>query len=241
MPVYGMPNGSTLEIDFTSNTNLAYGLSDEDGDGFMDDLPGGQSLIITTSVMIGCSDSMAGCAGNLACSLSNIEVNGKRNCGQDFQQFATLSEPISFFYGNGGSTTNSVPTGGYGIPITEVMVTTCDTWLPAMNGQQFSYTFDSNNIGHCEMSGGIKMVATITAAGNRINHIRFENGSATYQGAAVPGATGYWNTIDLGGGVTDTVSYTVEIPAGDINAAMHDYYFNLWNMRVSASLMTMHL
>jgi len=220
-------DGSTLILDFTNNTNPAYGLTDEDGDGFMDDLPGGQTLTITTSVSIGCSDSMAGCNGDLACSLSRIEVNGKRNCGQDFQQFANLSEPLSFFYGNAGSTTNDVPTPGYGIPITEIIETTCDVWTPSVNGYEFSYDFDSENIGHCAMSGGIKLVATITAGGNRINHIRFENGSATYQGAAVPGAIGYPNTIDLGGGLLDTVSYTVEVPAGDANATSHDYYLNL--------------
>ena len=220
-------SGSTLTLDFTSNTDPAYGFTDEDQDGFMDDLQGGQSIRIKTNISIGCSDAMATCSGDLACSLRRIEVQGKRNCGQAFQQFANLSEPVSFFYGNEGSSTNAVPTPGYGIPITEVMVTTCDVWLPGMNGYEFHYDFGSENIGSCGMSGGIKLVATVTAAGNRIKHIRFEDGSATYQGAAVPGAIGYPNTIDIGGGILDTVSYTVEVPAGDGSVTAHDYYFNL--------------
>ncbi len=220
-------NNSTIEIDFTANTDPAYGLTDEDGDGFLDDLAGDQNLIITTSISIGCSDSMASCSGNLACNLTRIEVNGKRNCGQDFQQFANLSEPVSFFYGNGGSTTNAVPTSGYGIPITEIVETTCDVWTPTMNGYEFSYTFDSNNIGHCADSGGIKFVATITGGGDRVKHVRFQDMSATYEGMPVPGAIGYPNTIDIGGGLLDTISYTVEIPAGDSNLTDHNYYFNL--------------
>ena len=220
-------SGSTLTLDFTSNTNGAYGLTDEDQDGFMDDLAGGQSLLIETSISIGCAESMAGCDGNLGCSLTRIEVNGKRNCGQDFQQFANLSEPISFNYGNDGTSTNAVPTTGYTIPIVELVETTCDIWEPSGTPYEFHYDFASNNIGNCENSGGIKFVATITAGGNRINNIRFESGTATYQGANVAGATGYWNIINLGGGVTDTVSYTIEIPAGDATATGHDYTFNL--------------
>jgi len=224
--LYSITN-STLTLDFTTNTDPIYGLTDEDSDGFFNDLQGGQSVVISTSIAIGCSDSMGACSGSLACSLSRIEVNGKRNCGQGFQQFANLSEPVNFFYGNDGTSTNAVQTTGYGLPITEVVFTTCDVWSPADEGHEFHYDFNSNNIGHCEMSGGIRMEVYVQANGARITDIRYEQGSATYQGAAVPGTTSMYDTVTLENGDLDTIGLIISIPAGDPTVTAHDYYFNL--------------
>ncbi len=227
--VWSIADG-TLTIDLTQNTtdfDGAGGLTDEDGDGIFDDLPGGNTITISTTIDIGCFGAGTGCSA-LACSLTNVEVNGKRNCGQDFQQFASLAGEgsISFFYGAEGSTTNSVPTPGYGIPITEVVETTCDVWAPTVNGYEFSYDFGLNNIAPC-MGGDIYMEIYVSANGNRINNIRYTEGSATYNGAPVPGASGMWDIIDIGGGLTDTVGYILTIPAGDPMATTHDYFFNL--------------
>ncbi|HMR90066.1 MAG TPA: hypothetical protein PKD51_18015, partial [Saprospiraceae bacterium] len=142
---------STISIDsklFTSDIDgPGVGLEDLDGDGFFDDLPGGQTVNLVYELEIGCSQQL-GCTA-LGCNITNIEVNGKRNCGQTFQQFGTLPTPISFFYGATSTATNSVGTPGYSIPITEVFQTTANVWLPTLNGYEFSYNFGASNVTPC--------------------------------------------------------------------------------------------
>ncbi len=219
--------GSTLELDFSTNTNPAYGLQDLDGGGVMNDLAGGDALTISTVIEIGCSDSMSSCDGDLGCNLSAIEVNGKRNCGQDFQQFGSFTPTVNFFYGEISSTDNTMIIPGYGLPITEVISTTANVWGPGTVGFEYGYEFGFENIEPCANPGGVYLVANIVAAGDRIKHIRYEDGSATYQGMPIAGTTAEYETVDIGGGMLDTIGLNITIPAGDPNASIHDYFFNL--------------
>ena len=225
--------GTAVELDFTqltSDVDGPGGLEDTDGDGLFDELPGGNSVIFDVEIEIGCSTGSLSCNA-LACSISNIEVNGKRNCGQDFQQFAPLSEPINFFYGETSSTNNNVVTTGYSLPITEVVSTVANTWNPFVEGYNFTYEFGSENIGACSTGpGNLYAQIVVTANGNRINHLRYEEGTATYMGVPVAGVTWDYDEIVIDAmGTTDTISLTINIPAGDTanDGGIHDYYFNL--------------
>lgn len=219
--------GSTLTIDFSTNTNPAYGLTDEDGGVFLNDLVGGTQLTFTTMIDIGCSDAMSSCDGDLACYLDRIEVNGMRNCGQGFQTNQPFSPAIEFNYGEISSSDNTMTISGYGIPITEVLATTANVWKPGTEGFDYSYEFGFNNITPCASPGGIKMIVNVVAAGERIKHIRYESGSAMYMNMPVASTVAEYQTVDLGGGILDTVGLTITIDAGDPNATINDYYFNL--------------
>ena len=231
--LWSAENG-VVTIDLTSNTtdfDGAGGLSDADNDGFFDDLPGGQSVTIFTELEIGCALEGAGCSP-LACSLSQLEINGKRNCGQNFQNFATLGGdgPVSFFYGEESQSNNNTTITGHTTPITEIFVTTANVWNPFVEGYNFTYDFGSENIAACASgTGALYARAVIFANGNRINHLRYEEGSATYQGAAVSGVTWEYDVIEISPGVMDTISISIQIPAGDVanDPTGHDYYFNL--------------
>ncbi|MBK8053014.1 MAG: hypothetical protein IPK35_07020 [Saprospiraceae bacterium] len=215
--------GGTLQIDFrqlTSDIDGTGGLSDFDGDGRFDDLLGGQSINFGVEIEIGCASDLK--CQSLGCNITSVDVNGKRNCGLPFQQIANLSTPINFSYGNTGVTTNAVQTPGYGIPITEVMQTTANVWLPTTNGYTFGYTFGSTNITPCASPGNIYLRVVIDAPGNRGSDIRYLENSATFQGNPVTGVTTELLIQDQ-----DTFGLVLNIPAGDINATMNDYYFNL--------------
>jgi len=223
----------TVTLDFSQLTTdpdgAGTGLEDLDGDGIFDDLPGGNVMTFDVEIAIGCSTGSLSCSA-LACSISRIEVNGKRNCGQDFQQFANLATPVDFFYGEESQSNNNMMITGHSTPITEVFVTTANVWNPFIEGYTFNYEFGSENITPCPGGpGNIYAVATVTANGNRINNLRYEAGSATYQGAAVPGVTWQYNTLVVDAmGTLDTTSISINIPAGDsANDPSHEYYFNL--------------
>ena len=193
-------SGSVIELDFSQLTMdpdaAGLGLEALDGDGIFNDLPGGNTIDFSVEIAIGCADDGSMNCNALACSISNIEVNGKRNCGQDFQQFAALDTPIEFYYGETSQSNNNMIITGHTSPITEVVVTTANTWEPFVEGYTFSYEFGSNNITPCPTgAGNLYAVATVNANGNRINHLRYEDGSATYQGAPVAGVTWQYNTI----------------------------------------------
>lgn len=220
-------NNSMLTLDFTSNTDALYGLTDEDADGFMDDLLDGQQIVITTNIEFGCLDDLSYCTENIDCSLDAITLNGTRNCDQSLSINANFGQSIDFFYGDLSHSTNATVTSGYNIPITEVITTTCNVWIPSLNGYEFSYEFDINNIGGCISTNGITLRAYVQADGTSISDIRFNNGSATYQGNPVPNANSYYDIVNIGGGILDTIGLTIDVPAGDPSQALHDYFFNL--------------
>jgi len=95
-------------FDFVVNTTLftsdpdgpGGGLEDIDGDGFFDDLPGGNTFSLTIEAAIKCQDpqQIVGCAA-LDCTFEQATVRGKRHCGQDFQQLPDISPAPVFSYG----------------------------------------------------------------------------------------------------------------------------------------------
>ncbi len=232
--IFDLTNG-VVTLDLTNNTSDfdgPGGITDEDNDGIYDDLPGGNSIVVMTVLDIGCAMEGADC-GSVGCSISNIEVNGKRNCGQDFQQFAPIGGdgPISFFYGNTGTTTNidyDLCCGGFVSRVYPV----CDVWNPTGIGYELSYEFGSENIGACPSgNGNIEMVITAVANGaTRMRNMRYTAGSATYEGAAVTGTTSQYLTVNNASGGLDTVALEIRIPAGSSaidGVQPHDYFFDL--------------
>ncbi len=220
-------DGGTIIVNLTGLTDDIDGpggLEDLDNDGFVDDLPGGQGIELISELSIGCADELNCMA--LECDFRQVEVNGKRNCSQNFQQFASFT-PVEFFYGSTSSTTNAIPTVGYGIPITQNFVTVADVWLPTDSAYQFSYEFGSNNVDACADPGNISLLVNVLANGDRITDIRYTDGSATYQGVPVAGVTWKYDSLEIEPGVFDTIGIEITIPAGNPSASIHDYEFNL--------------
>ncbi len=221
----------TVQVDFTQvNTNVDtpnVGIEDLDGDGVYDDLAGGQELNFSIVIEVGCADDSACTA--LASNINRVEVRGKRNCGQDFQQFSNLPTPVSFFYGETDFSTNDFndPNDCCGLAITEDFTTSPNVWLPTTNGYEFSYDFGFENIQTCSSGGDLYLVARVDAP-QRLSHIRYEAGSATYQGNSVTGVTTqYIVNSDPATGTMDTLFLEIKIPAGNLSDISHDYYFNL--------------
>ena len=220
----------TVTIDLTINTvdfDGPGGIMDIDGDGFFDDLPGGNTVTIGTELEIGCA--MEGDCASIACSLTQLEINGRHNCGQDMQEFPTIGGdgPINFFYGEISSSNNTMTISGYGIPITEVFVTTPDVWVQGTVPFTYDYEFGSNNIDACANPGDMQMVVTVIAGGNRINNIRYSDGTAMYLGSPVTVSDADWVLGTTEDGTIDTIAYEFVIEGGDPGATMHDYEFYL--------------
>ncbi len=234
-------SGATVVIDFrelTSDIDGAGGLSDFDGDGLFDDLPGGDTLRFYVELEIGCADN-ANCSA-LSCSITSVEINGKRNCGQDFQEFESFPTPISYFYGEQDQFDNEIDSVGdcCGRPITEDFRftrsdPTCSLWHPMKEGFYYSYLFGQENITPCAGGGDVYLEVTVTTNGtDRIPFIRYEEGSATYEGSPVPGVTWEYETVMLQNGDLDSVAVKIRIPAGDAsNIDFEDYHWNLELMR----------
>ncbi len=227
--------GANAIIDFTQVSTdfdgANIGLEDVDEDGLYDDLPGGNTIEIDVELNVVCGDGVD-CAP-LNCSIERIEVNGLRNCGQDFQQFADVT-PVSFFYGETAFDTNE-DIDRNGVLVTEEVDTDPNVWKPTVNGYSFTYDYGTENIEGCSPTGNLYLIVTVTANGARPNDIRYSAGSATYEAngdgdittiptTAVAGVTTQ-DIFDPDSGAKTAVEIT--IPMGDPSAGTHEYFFNL--------------
>lgn len=223
--------GGSVVVDLTANTSAIPGFSDEDSDGFIDDLAGGQTIMLEVEIDVICADPTIAesiCEGN-GCSIEKIDLSFKRNCNQAAQDFVTLSPAIEFGYGEISFSTNeTVPlTGNASFLVTENAVSgDCSTYLPFVNGYELTYEYGTNNIQGCT-AGNIYAEIFIEGPVSIWADIQYEAGSATYQTAAVAATTWAYETITNLSGEEDTLGIKIIIPAGNTATTTHDYYFNI--------------
>lgn len=235
-------SGSII-VDFANNNTPLIGLSDANNDGFFNDIIGGDSISLTVVMDVVCSEANAISCASSACSIEIIELNFKRNCGLDEQDFADLNPPIAFSYGETDFMTNETVLLE-GIYVTENHFSgDCSTWKPFDNGYNLQYTFGFENLTGC---GGSNIYAEIVITGGLTNmnnpppnspvgfenvgtewkDLRYMDGSATYMDNPVAGTSWSYELEPISG---DTIGIRILIPAGDVanDSTGHDYYFNL--------------
>ncbi len=214
-------NNGAITINTTSNTTPIGNLVDQDGDGRYDDLLGGTSLTFNVTMDVTCSDDPS--CGTATCSIEQIEVNGTRDCGQSFQEFAPITPPITYGYGETSFITYDIIQTNNNYYENDYATVPCDEWGPAPNGFRLDYTYGTDNIAPCTNSNVYARITLDNHNWDMWRDIRYEAGSATYNGAPVNGVT-FEYILDQNG---DTTQIDVVIPAGDPNATNHAYYFNI--------------
>ncbi len=217
-------NSGSITINTTANTTPIGNLVDQDGDGRYDDLMGGTSLTFNMTMELNCAEDPS--CGSSQCSIEQVEVNGVRDCGQTFQEFASLGAPVTYGYGETSFMTYDTIEYSNGQHYYENWYTTvpCDEWGPAPNGFKLEYTYGTNNVAACTNSN---IVAKVRLSDNNNWHmwrdIRYEANSTTYNGTPIGGIVFDYILDDHG----DTTAIEFVIPAGDPNAVNHEYYFNI--------------
>ncbi|MBK8723106.1 MAG: hypothetical protein IPL95_12805 [Saprospiraceae bacterium] len=126
------------------------GLADTDGDGFFDDLPGGQKLTLEVYLDVQCAEGLQGCAA-VSCKIESVNVTGYRNCRTYFSANAgTPNAPlIGFVSGGRYSNTNQLPnlTQGYNFGVIGYVNGIDDT--PSSQDMEFNYAFNPTNFVTC--------------------------------------------------------------------------------------------
>ncbi len=238
--IFSVEDGVVV-LDFTANTtdfDGPGGITSEDGDGLFNDLPGGNEISIHETINFECGQ-IETCAG-LSCSMSGFEINGKRNCGQDFQAFANYT-PITYDYGTSVAMSNDTLQRSNGALVTVIdwQVPSCTEWNTIPNGYWLYYEYGYENIQPCqnitdvyaEVIFSVNVGSPANGLADLFNYIRYEENTATYNGSPVSGVTSEPITVVVsdgnGGTKLDTIAMRVLIPAGDVNAATHEYYMDL--------------
>ncbi len=215
-------SSGAITINTKSNTTPIGNLVDQDGDGRYDDLMGGTSLRFDITMELNCSEDPS--CGSAQCSIEQIEVSGTRDCGQDFQEFATLGAPVTYGYGETSFVTYDTIEAYNHYYENWYTTVPCDEWGPAPNGFKLEYTYGTNNVASCTNSN---IVAKVRMSDNNNWHmwrdIRYEANSTTYNGTPIGGIVFDYILDDHG----DTTAIEFVIPAGDPNAVNHEYYFNI--------------
>ena len=223
---------NTVVLDFaswTSNLDGSGGLSDEDGDGLFDDLPGGEVISVNIVIDLSCPGDEIPCGlEGVSCNIAQVDVRGLRDCGQTFQSIADIDPDIGFTYGGGTTFSNDIidveASASLEFFATELYTTPIDTWGASANGFEFAYEFNSENIGSCQNGGDIWMEVSLVS--EKAKYIRYLDNSATYQGASVTGVTWeYVTMINPDDGMLDTIGLNLTMLAGSANPTLSDIYF----------------
>ncbi len=213
-------NGA-VTINFAGNTQTFGSLSDDDGDGNINDMLGGNALVFNVTMDILCSEDPS-CASS-QCSIENIEVSGTRNCGQAFQEFAPLASPVTYGYGETSFMTYDTIEAHNNYYENTWVTVPCGEWGPSPNGFKLEFTTGATNIAACTNAN---MYARVTLDDGSIDYwhdIRYHANSATYNGTPVPGITFDYVTDQFG----DTIQIDFIIPMGNPNVTDHAYFFNI--------------
>ncbi len=174
--------GGDIVIDFSTiaaDPDGAGGLVDADGDGFFDDLEGGESINLSVFLEMTCGND--GSCSNVDCGFAQFYVEGKTNCGQSFKSFpAVTGSDIKY-------TATSDSTNLLADPANMVGITPMYNF-GAYGGPSgaktrelsYCYTFDSQNVTPC--AGGATTYLTIDFKGDSLlmDDIDFVPGSAQF-------------------------------------------------------------
>ncbi len=176
---------------FTIDPDGPGGLDDVDGDGFFDDLPGGETLTMEIEAAIKCQDpqQINGCA-SIDCEFNQASVKGLRHCGTPFQALPSISPAPVFSYGSDIITMNetnigsaNAPIDGYDFGIGSTGTNTIDV--------EFCYQFGADGVGEC-MNGNSYFEFEMAGPPQIILDAQINTASVTFDGAAVPASDISW-------------------------------------------------
>lgn len=189
-------------IDFstlTSDPDGSGGLSDYDGDGFFDDLPGGDTLNVTVELEFQCvlppSATSVEC-GTIDCSFAQFFVAAKRDCGRSFKIFPGID---NFNVVNGGtyiaSNETAVTTSYFGIDFAGTGTSGTKT-----RTVEVCYVYEQENVEPCDPANSTSTMQVIFKGSPIIVHDVEINDPAsimvTVNGVLQPGAgTFSWDSL----------------------------------------------
>ncbi len=150
-----------LNIDLTTLTSdpdgIGNGITDADGDGFFDDLPGGRMLTVRIELDFICAlppDAGSIACSSLDCSFAQFYVRAKRDCGQAFsfepnvEDFSITNGATYVNLGNQDLVSNSY--FAYNFGNTRTTGNTCASPIaPKVKTVEFCYVYERENIEPC--------------------------------------------------------------------------------------------
>ena len=204
-------------LNFTADPDGAGGLSDTDGDGFFDDLPGGESITIRYVAAIKCqSGPISGCA-DIDCEANSAKIKGERNCGDPFNLNRGIT-PTVFSYGNIQTTINPDT-----IAVGAANVATFNFGLGNTGENrvdvEFCYEFGSNGVTPCGNSD-VHFELDISGDPRVVKDMQIDPTTAMYNGIPVPASDISVTTnhldqktvkLDVGSTVAGLVCYNFEM------------------------------
>ncbi len=166
-------------LNFTTDPDGPGGLSDADGDGFFDDIVGGDQVTIRFEAAIKCQDGgLSGCA-SIDCEANSAKVKGLRNCDAPFNLNRAIT-PTVFSYGSTSTTVNP-DTIGNGIVTFDFGVSSASKTVDV----EFCYEFGSNGVTGCGNSD-IYFELDLTGAPALVSDMELEMSTVMYDGTPVP-------------------------------------------------------
>ena len=216
--------GTDIDVDLSMNTDPGIGLVDYDGDGFFDDLQGGAApLNIVVKFALTCGIGTDGGCPEINCDNVQFYVEGKTNCGNNFQGFPSTGG-FNLQYGqedasnigevgfNTAGTVVGYDFGNYsndGAPIAGTNSSEVEI--------EFCYQFAQENIADCPSGGETKMVAHFAGAQIFIQDLEVVPGSVM-----MDDGSGYAPVADALVTYTETsvATATIEINVGSNNPTL---------------------
>ncbi len=181
-------DGPDILINFVSlgmDPDPGTGLVDADGDGFYDDLPGGEMIEVTILLEMECSSDASSCT-TVDCGFAQFFVEGTINCGTPFKNFPPVMggdlvyTPTSDMtnlaaLGDMVGTTPMYDFGTYGGGPTNTSGPTKKT-----KEVEYCYTFDAMNVTPCASTPEVYFQLVFAADPIVASDIDFEPGTAMF-------------------------------------------------------------
>ena len=216
--------GTDLAIDLstmTSDPDGAGGITDIDGDGFFDDLPGGSILNIRVELDFSCAfpdDPTTLACSSLDCSFGQFHVSARRDCGQLF----TFEPPVEDFSITNGATyvgfnnQDEISTTliGYDFGPTRTTGANCSPLAAKIKTVEFCYVYERENIEPCAAENTTNELQVLFDGTPRLVHdVEFVAGSGEMTVNGVTTQTG------VTGIFTDLSPSTrlLNLPIGELN------------------------
>jgi len=199
--------------DLTTDPDGPGGITDFDGDGFFDDLPGGDTINVQVEIEFTCilppSAASIEC-GVIFCDFAQFYVEAGRDCGQPFKFFP----PITGFNITNGAVFQSTNETEISSTFFGFDFGATGTSGPKTQTIEFCYVYDRENVRACEPANTSNKLQVLFAGSGAIVH-DVEIDPATIMVDIngvnqITGATVTWDSINQG-------TRLLEIDAGVVN------------------------
>jgi len=189
-----------INIDFSTLTSdpdgIGVGVTDADGDGFFDDLPGGQMLNISVELDFVCAlppDPTSIACSQLVCSFSQFYVEASRDCGSSFKVFPTIT-PFDIINGATSITSNEVQVGNsfFGIDFGATGTSGAKTQTVEM-----CYIYERENVTPCpDANTNNKLQVVYSGSPSIVQDVELVANTIFVNGAAVADSEASWTYVD---------------------------------------------